>query len=131
MTRLLIPAFTEEGLLYRWPRNSGPYPCSGSACTHREDAGVAWQGLARCACRKAEAVPLYRLLHRARRSCRGAGCPPRCSGSLFLAITGINSKCVANQALEQTRDSVLRCGEPVGRELLNFAVLAIRYTQTA
>jgi hypothetical protein len=32
---------------------------------------------------------------------------------------------VANQALEQTRDSVLRCGEPVGRELLNFAVRAM------
>jgi len=29
-----------------------------------------------------------------------------------------------NQALEQTRDSVLRHGEPVGRELLNFVVLA-------
>ena len=27
-----------------------------------------------------------------------------------------------NQALEQTRDSVLRYGEPVGRELLNFVV---------
>ena len=27
-----------------------------------------------------------------------------------------------NQALEQTRDSVLRYGEPVGRELLNFFV---------
>ena len=27
-----------------------------------------------------------------------------------------------NQALEQTRDSVLRCGELVGRELLNFFV---------
>jgi hypothetical protein len=27
-----------------------------------------------------------------------------------------------NQALEQTRDSVLRHGEPVGRELLNFFV---------
>ena len=28
----------------------------------------------------------------------------------------------ANQALEQTRDNVLRYGEPVGRELLNFVV---------
>jgi hypothetical protein len=28
-----------------------------------------------------------------------------------------------NQALEQTRDSVLRYGEVVGRELLNFVVL--------
>lgn len=28
-----------------------------------------------------------------------------------------------NQALEQTRDSVLRHGEPVGRALLNFVVL--------
>ena len=28
-----------------------------------------------------------------------------------------------NQALEQTRDGVLRYGEPVGRELLNFAVM--------
>ena len=28
-----------------------------------------------------------------------------------------------NQALEQTRDSVLRYGERVGRELLNFVVL--------
>jgi hypothetical protein len=28
----------------------------------------------------------------------------------------------ANQALEQTRDSVLRYGEDVGRELLNFVV---------
>jgi hypothetical protein len=27
-----------------------------------------------------------------------------------------------NQALEQTRDSVLRYGEVVGRELLNFVV---------
>jgi hypothetical protein len=27
-----------------------------------------------------------------------------------------------NQALEQTRDSVLRYGEPVGRELLNIVV---------
>ena len=27
-----------------------------------------------------------------------------------------------NQALEQTRDSVLRHGEPVGRELLNLVV---------
>ena len=27
-----------------------------------------------------------------------------------------------NQALEQTRDSVLRYGERVGRELLNFVV---------
>ena len=27
-----------------------------------------------------------------------------------------------NQALEQTRDSVLRYGEPVGRELLNAVV---------
>jgi hypothetical protein len=73
--------------------------------------------------RKAEAVPLYRLLHCARRSCRGAGCPPRRSGPLFLAITGINSKCAANQALEQPRDSVRRRGEPVGRELLNLVVL--------
>ena len=31
-----------------------------------------------------------------------------------------------NQALEQTRDSVLRYGEPVGRELLNFVVLSQR-----
>ena len=30
----------------------------------------------------------------------------------------------ANQALEQTRDSVLRYGESVGCELLNFFVLA-------
>ena len=30
----------------------------------------------------------------------------------------------ANQALEQTRDSVLRYGARVGRELLNFVVLA-------
>jgi hypothetical protein len=29
-----------------------------------------------------------------------------------------------NQALEQTRDSVLRYGELVIRELLNFSVLA-------
>jgi hypothetical protein len=29
-----------------------------------------------------------------------------------------------NQALEQTRESVLRYGELVGRELLNFSVLA-------
>lgn len=29
-----------------------------------------------------------------------------------------------NQALEQTRDSVLRNGEQVGRELLNFVVIA-------
>ena len=28
-----------------------------------------------------------------------------------------------NQALERTRDSVLRYGEPVGRELLNFFVM--------
>ena len=32
---------------------------------------------------------------------------------------------MANQALEQTRDSVRRHGEPVGRELLNFAVLSL------
>jgi hypothetical protein len=31
-----------------------------------------------------------------------------------------------NQALEQTRDSVLRYGEVVGCELLNFFVLARR-----
>ena len=30
----------------------------------------------------------------------------------------------ANQALEQTRDSVLRYGQPVGRELLNLVVRA-------
>jgi hypothetical protein len=30
-----------------------------------------------------------------------------------------------NQALEQTRDSVLRYGELVGRELLNFSVLLL------
>ena len=30
-----------------------------------------------------------------------------------------------NQALEQTRDSVLRYGESVGRELLNFSVLHV------
>ena len=34
-----------------------------------------------------------------------------------------------NQALEQTRDSVLRHGEPVGRELLNFFVLSIPYSR--
>ena len=28
-----------------------------------------------------------------------------------------------NQAMEQARDSVLRYGEPVGRELLNLVVL--------
>ena len=32
------------------------------------------------------------------------------------------TKAGANQALEQTRDSVLRYGEPVGRELLNLIV---------
>ena len=98
----------------RWPRKSGPCPCSGSACPHREDAGVAWQGLGRCARRKAEAVSIYRLLHRARRSCRGACCPPQRSGSFFLAISGINSKGMANQALEQARNCVLsvwRAGE--------------------
>ena len=98
----------------RWPRKLGPCPCSGSACPHRGDAGVAWQGLGRCACRKAEAVSIYRLLHRARRSCRGACCPPQRSGSFFLAISGINSKGMANQALEQARDRVLsvwRAGE--------------------
>ena len=31
---------------------------------------------------------------------------------------------MANQALEQTRDSGLRYGEPVGRELLNFTVMS-------
>jgi len=31
-----------------------------------------------------------------------------------------------NQALEQTRDSVLRHGEPVGRELLNFFVSRVK-----
>ena len=102
----------------RWPRKSGPCPCSGSACPHREDAGVAWQGLGRCARRKAEAVSIYRLLHRARRSCRGACCPPQRSGSFYLAISGINSKGMANQALEQARDSVLHYGEPVSRERL-------------
>jgi len=30
---------------------------------------------------------------------------------------------VPNQALEQTRDSVIRYGESVGRELLNFFVM--------
>ena len=33
------------------------------------------------------------------------------------------AKVSANQALEQTRDSVLRYGQPVGRELLNLVVL--------
>jgi hypothetical protein len=33
-----------------------------------------------------------------------------------------------NQALEQTRDSVLRCREPVGRELLNLVVRGIKDT---
>ena len=35
----------------------------------------------------------------------------------------LNSKCVANQASEQTRDSVRRHGEPIGRELLNLVVM--------
>jgi|GEM_PF-4951827 len=39
-----------------------------------------------------------------------------------MAIPGIKSTGMANQALEQTRDSVLRYGEVVGCELLNFFV---------
>jgi hypothetical protein len=35
----------------------------------------------------------------------------------------------ANQALEQTRDSVLRYGEVVGCELLNFFVRAMKYSR--
>ena len=39
-------------------------------------------------------------------------------GPTFMSEQGTQ-----NQALEQTRDSVLRHCEPVGRELLNFVVL--------
>ena len=38
-------------------------------------------------------------------------------GPTFMSEQGTQ-----NQALEQTRDSVLRYGEPVGRELLNLIV---------
>jgi hypothetical protein len=102
----------------RWPRKSGPCPCSGSACPHRGDAGVAWQGLGRCARRKAEAVSIYRLLHRARRSCRGACCPPQRSGSFFLAISGMNSKCTANRRWSRLAIASYRYGEPASRERL-------------
>ena len=46
---------------------------------------------------------------------------PRLSTSPFRSIAP--SK--ANQALEQTRDSVLRYGESIGCELLNFVVLSL------
>ena len=37
---------------------------------------------------------------------------------------------MANQAFEQTRDSVLRYGEVVGCELLNFFVIQQRFDDT-
>jgi hypothetical protein len=39
-----------------------------------------------------------------------------------MAISGIDSKCLPNQALEQTPDSVRRPCEPVVRELLDVFV---------
>jgi len=43
-----------------------------------------------------------------------------------VAVPGIKPTGMANQALEQTRDSVPRHGDPVGRELLNLAVRQVR-----
>jgi hypothetical protein len=43
-----------------------------------------------------------------------------------VAIQDIRNQGRQNQALEQTRDSVLRCGESVGCELLSFFVRWLR-----
>jgi hypothetical protein len=40
----------------------------------------------------------------------------------MTAIPDLRNQGMQNQALEQTRDSVLRYGESVGCELLNFFV---------
>jgi hypothetical protein len=52
--------------------------------------------------------------------------PPMWSGSFSHRIQNAKVRSATaltpNQGLEQTRDSVLRCGELVGRELLNFFV---------
>jgi len=47
----------------------------------------------------------------------GDGCEPN-----DLVIVIAQRPGMPNQALEQTRDSVLRCGEIVGCELLNLIV---------
>jgi len=39
-------------------------------------------------------------------------------------VSSVTDQGMPNQALEQTRDSVLRYGESVGCELLNFFVLS-------
>jgi hypothetical protein len=57
--------------------------------------------------------------HRGRSHLKGWGDPATMSG-LKAACRGA---AYLNQALEQTRDNVLRYGESVGCELLNFFVL--------
>jgi len=46
--------------------------------------------------------------------------------SIGLGRTIRYSRDSPNQALEQTRDSVLRYGEPIGRELLNLVVIRLK-----